>query len=194
MLVVDQSLISPNAAALKQQAKTVLVTGIVAVLTVLAVVFAVGRLRQFRASGEAGARVWFYDQSAGKLYPAPRNLIPPDRNGDKRVRAVVIGFQGLGNDVSQLKIAYLEKYSPEFKALLDRAEAAHAARRPFMETIPSQGSDYFRDNTLVKRPGEASWHTAGSEEARQIVAEWREWRGPGGQSPIISVPSVQSRN
>jgi len=92
--------------------------------------------------------------------------------------------------VSQLKIAYLEKYSPEFRALLERAQAAHAARRPFEETIPGQNSDYSRENTMVKRPGEDSWHTLASEEGREIMAEWREWRGPAGQSPIISVPAT----
>ena len=160
-------------------------------LIALAVIFAVAKVRHFRGDGEAGARVWFYDQSANRLYPAPRDLIPPDGDNDARVRAMVIGFQGLGNNVSQLKIAYLEKYSPEFKALLERAQAAHAAKLPFRENVPSQNSAYFQDNTLVKRPGEASWHTAGTGEARQIMLEWREWRGPAGQPPIISVPSIQ---
>jgi hypothetical protein len=149
---------------------------------------ALGKVRHFRSDGEAGAKVWFYDQRAQRLYPAPRDLIPPDGNDDARVRAMVIGFQGLGNGVSQLKIAYLEKYSREFKALLERAEAAHSARRPFGESVPSQNSAYFQDNTLVKRPEEESWHTMATDEARQIVAEWREWRGPAGQPPIISVP------
>ena len=69
--------------------------------------------------------------------------------------------------------------------------AAHAAKRPFKEKIPGRESDYFRDNMLVKRPGEALWRTLGSEEARKIMAEWREWRGPDGQRPIISVPSMR---
>jgi hypothetical protein len=191
MLVVNQSFVSPDAAALKQQVKTVLITGSLTVLIALAVIFAVAKVRHFRGDGEAGARVWFYDQSANRLYPAPRDLIPPDGDNDARVRAMVIGFQGLGNNVSQLKIAYLEKYSPEFKALLERAQAAHAAKLPFRENVPSQNSAYFQDNTLVKRPGEASWHTTGTGEARQIMLEWREWRGPAGQPPIISVPSIQ---
>jgi hypothetical protein len=176
---------------LKPQVKTVLITGSVAALTALAVVFALANVRHVRGDGEAGAKVWFYDQSAQRLYSAPRGLIPPDGNSDARVRAMVVGFQGLGNDVSQLKIAYLEKYSPEFKALLERAEAAHVAQRPFGEKVPSQNSAYFQDNTLVKRPGETSWHTTRTEEARQIMTEWRQWRGPAGQRPIISVPSIQ---
>jgi hypothetical protein len=114
------------------------------VLTALAVVFAVAKVRHFRSDGEAGARVWFYDQSAKRLYPAPRDLIPPDGDNDVRVRAMVIGFQGMGNEVSQLKIAYLEKYSPEFKALLERAEAAHAAKRPFGRKFPRRTALTFK--------------------------------------------------
>ena len=171
--------------------KRFLVTGGVVALTALAIVFAVAKVMHFRSDGEAGARVWFYDQGAQRLYAAPRDLLPPDGNGDARVRAMVIGFHGLGNNVSQLTIAYLEKYSSDLKALLERAQVAHAAKQPFKEQIPSRGSAYFQDNTMVKRPGEAFWHTLGSDEARQIMAEWRDWRGPTGQTPIISVPAMQ---
>jgi hypothetical protein len=191
MLVVDQYFLSPDAAAVKPQVKTFLIAGSMALLTALALFFIIARVRHFRDDGEAGARVWFYDQGANRLYPAPRDLIPPDGNNEARVRAMVIGFQGMRNEVSRLKIAYLEKFSPEFKALLQRAEAAHAAKSPFAEKIPSQSSAYYQDNTLVKRPGEDSWHTIGTVEARQIMAEWRQWRGPDGQAPIISVPSIQ---
>jgi hypothetical protein len=192
VLVVDQSSVSPDTATtVTQPAKTVLINGSFAALAALAVLFAVVKMKHFRGEGGAGTRVWFYDQSAKRLYPAARSLVPPDGTSEARVRAVVIGFQGVGNEVSQLKIAYLEKYSPEFKALLERAEAAHAAQRPFGEKIPSQNSDYFKDNTFVKRPDEASWHTIGNAEARQIMAEWRQWRGPAGQAPIISLPSIQ---
>jgi len=189
--VVGQYSISPNAAALKQRFETALVAGSIAILIAAAITFSVRTARRFGGTGEVQARVWFYDQTANRLYPAPRSLISPDGNNDARVRAVVIGFQGLGNEVSQLKIAYLEKYSAELKALLERAEAAHAAKLPFTEKIPSQNSAYFQDNTLVKRPGEASWHSLASEEARQIMAEWRKWHGPAGQPPIVSVPSIR---
>jgi len=103
-----------------QRVKAFLTMGCVVVLTALVVVFAAAKVRHFRSGGEAGARVWFYDQNAKRLYPAPRDLIPPDGNNDNRVRAVVIGFQGMGNEISQLRVAYLEKYSPEFKALLEQ--------------------------------------------------------------------------
>ncbi len=176
---------------MKTGSKAWLLNGSLLALTALALFFAAGKIRHFRSDGEAGAQVWFYDQNARRLYPAPRTLIPPDGNDDRRVRAVVIGFQGMRNDVGQLQIAYLEKYSPELKALLERAQAAHAARLLFGEKIPPPNSAYFQDNTLVKRPGEPSWHTIGSDEARQITTAWREWSGPAGQRPIISVPSAR---
>jgi hypothetical protein len=175
----------------KQQLKAILLNGTVAALTAVVVVFAVAKARHFRSDGEAGARVWFYDQSAQRLYPAPRDLIPPAGPDDTRVRAMVIGFQGLGNNVSQLKIAYLEKYNSDLKALLERSVAAHAAKQPFMEKIPSRDSACFQDHTMVKRPGEAAWHTLGTDEARLMMTDWRQWRGPAGQPPIISVPSMR---
>jgi len=110
MLVVDQYFLSPDAAAaVKPQVKTFLIAGSMALLTALALFFIIARVRHFRDDGEAGARVWFYDQGANRLYPAPRDLIPPDGDNEMRVRAMVIGFQGMGNEVSRLKIAYLEK-------------------------------------------------------------------------------------
>jgi len=190
VLVVDKYLLSPDATTLKEQVKTGITNAIIAVLAASAIALGVSRVMHYRAGGEAGAKVWFYDQNAKRLYPAPRDLIPPDGHGDVKVRAMVIGFQGLGNNVSQLKIAYLEKYSPELKALLERSVAAHAARDLFKEIIPSRGSAYFQDNFLAKRPGDSAWYAAGTEEARRLMAEWRDWRGPSGQAPIISVPST----
>jgi hypothetical protein len=187
VLVVGQYFVPSDPVEVKDQAKTVLFHGAFAVLIAVAV-FAVARARHSRDDGESGARVWFYDQSAARLYAVPRDLIPPDGASDTRVRAMVVRFQDMGKKIGELKVAYLEKYSPEFKALLERAQAAHAARLPFMEKLPSQNSEYYQDNTFVKRPAESSWHTLGSAEAREIMQEWRTWRGPAGQPPIISVP------
>jgi hypothetical protein len=171
-----------------QQVKSILTGGALAVLTAAAIFFLVAKVRDYRGGGEAAIRVWFYDQNSGHLYAAPRTLIPPDGENEARVRAMVIGFQGLGNGIGQIRIAYLEKYSPEFKALLQRAALAHAAKLPFWEKVPSEGSAYYQSNAFVKRLDETSWHEAGTPEARQIVAEWHSWRGPNGEMPVISVP------
>ena len=173
---------------MKSPVKNILLGGGLAALTAAALVFLVVKMRDYRGGGEARVRVWFYDQNTARLYPAPRDLIPPDGENESRVRAMVIGFQGLGNGPGQIKIAYLEKYSLEFKALLQRAAVAHAAQLPFWEKVPSENSAYYQSNALVKRLDEASWHTIGTPEAHQIMTEWRSWRGPGGELPIISVP------
>jgi hypothetical protein len=191
MLVVDQSDLPPIAAAVRQSLKQWLAYVGAGTLTAFALLVAFNRARHSPGVGETGARVWFYDQAAHRLYSAPRDRIPPDGNDDSKVRAVVIGFQGMGNEVGRLRIAYLEKYGPGLKALLERAEAAHAAREPFTEKIPSNGSDEFKNNTFVKAPDESSWHTLGSAEAREIMSAWREWRGPAGQMPLVSVPAME---
>ncbi|HEY3855747.1 MAG TPA: hypothetical protein VGO67_15270 [Verrucomicrobiae bacterium] len=174
---------------MNRQLKTSLLNAGFSIVAIVAVVFAVIKVTQFHESGEAGAKVWFFDQKSNRLYPASRNRISPDSNDGNRVRAVVIGFKGLGNDPRQLKVAYLEKYSPEFNDLLERASAAHAASKLFAEEIPPPSSAYYQTNTFVKRPGDAEWRAVGSDEGRQIMADWREWHGPGGQTPVISVPS-----
>ncbi len=144
MLVVDQSVVTTEAAAVKQRFKTFVIAGSVAGLTVLAVVFALAKVKHLRGDGEDGAKVWFYDQNTKRLYPAPRDLIPPDGNSDARVRAMVISFQGLGNDVSQLKIAYLEKYSPDCKALLDRAQVPTLPNSRSRRRFPRQTALTFK--------------------------------------------------
>lgn len=171
-----------------QQAKSILTTGSLAVLAAAAIAFLIVRVMDYRGGPEAREKVWFYDQNTGHLYAAPRTLIPPDGDNESRVRAMVIGFQGLGNSIGKIKIAYLEKYSPEFKALLQRAALAHAAKLPFWEKIPAESSAYYQTNAFVKRLDETSWHAAGTPEARQIVSEWHSLRGPHGEMPIISVP------
>lgn len=144
-----------------------------------------------RASSAKDAAVWFFDERANRLYAASARLIPPDGSEGNRVRANVVRFVGMPNDEGHVRIAYLEKYTPELKALLESAEAAHASRKPFAEKIPPQSSPYFRENTLLKRPGETTWHPLNGDEARQIVAEWHTWRGPNGELPMMSAPEAQ---
>jgi len=145
--------------------------------------------KAWRLSRDGEPKVWFYDQRKQRLYASPGDTISPEGEFDNRVRALVIGFRGMGNDPANLRIAYLEKYSPDFKALLERANAAHRARRPFTEGIPLAGSPYAKGNTYVKRPDEASWHSLDTAEARQILGQWRQWHGPAGQPPVILTPA-----
>lgn len=150
------------------------------------------QIYQFRHRSKADARVWFYDQSAKQLYAVPAGTIPPDRgisgpSGDG-VRAVVITFRGETNDASHRRIAYLETCTPKLKQLLERIHRARKAGRIDAGPMPASGSMFLRSNTLVKRVTDSTWSPVGSPQARRIVSEWRSWRGPQGQAPVICIP------
>jgi hypothetical protein len=168
-----------------------MILGCVAIAAAGALAVEIGQGQFRHGSAVKDAKVWFYDEAAKRLYAASAELIPPDGSDGQRVRATVIRFLGMPNDKEHVRIAYLEKYTPELKGLLERAEAAHAARRPFTEKMPPRSSPYYQDNTLLKSPGETSWQSLSSEEAHRLKAEWHTWRGPDGQSPMISEPDSQ---
>ena len=161
-------------------------------LAAAAVGFVSTRVHGFRRTGEEGATIWFYDQSEKRLYEVPRDTIPPHkgiggRSGDG-VRAVVVAFRAEQSDPRKRRIAYLETYTPALKELLERAGAARAAGRAFKGGVPPRDSSYFQTNCLVKGPEESEWHASSSPEGRRAMTEWRSWRGPDGQPPVVCVP------
>ena len=177
---------------MRAQARTVLKFAAAVVLALVAVAFVSKRVGGCRKTGEEGATTWFYDQSEKRLYEVPRDTIPPHKgigghSGDG-VRAVVVAFRAEQSEPRKRRIAYLETYTPEFKDLLDKVQAARASRQAFKGRIPSRDSEYFQTNCLVKGPEESEWHTSRSPEGRRVMAEWRSWRGPDGQPPVVCVP------
>jgi len=150
-------------------------------LAVVAVGFAFSRINGFRKTGEESAKVWFYNLASKRLYAAARDVIPPDGNG---VRAIVVAYPGEEADPAKRKIAYLEKYTPELKRLLEQLKA----RRPMTEKIPTRDSQYFQDNTLVSSVTESDWHPVNSVEGKTTTSAWRSWVGPGGERPIVCIP------
>jgi hypothetical protein len=174
------------------EARTFLKFASVVVLALVAVAFVSKQVGGCRKTGEEGATAWFYDQSEKRLYEVPRDTLPPHKgiggsSGDG-VRAVVVAFRGEQSDPGKRRIAYLENYTPELKDLLDKVQAARASKQAFKGRIPARDSEYFRTNSLVKVPGETEWHASSSPEGRRVMAEWRSWRGPGGQPPVVCVP------
>ncbi len=165
---------------------------LVTVLMVVGVGFALTRFRSFRNAGPENARVWFYDQSEKRLYAAASDVVPPNKGvggkSDDGVRAVVIAFRGEQADPRKQRIAYLETYTPELKALLEQVRAARASGKPFAGRIPSRDSDYFQANTLVKSTDDDEWHPISSVAGQKILAAWRAWRGTDGQGPIVCAP------
>ena len=177
---------------MRPQLKAVLKPTAVVLLVVPALAFVISRTSSLRRTGDQNARVWFYDQSEKRLYAASPDIFPPDRGiGGKKddgVRAIVVAFRGAQSGARSRRIAYLQTYTPELKTLLDRVRAARAAGRPFEGRVPSRDSDYFQINTLVSRPEGTEWHPSSTPEAQRIMSEWRSWRGPDGQPPVVCAP------
>jgi hypothetical protein len=161
-----------------------------AVLAAAAIGFVVARLAEARKVGEEGSQIWFYDLSEKQLYAVPARTVPPHKGvggaKDDGVRAIVVGFRGEGKGAR--RIAYLEKCTPELKALVEEVRAARAAGRVQRASIPSRDSDFYQENTLIRSPEQDVWYPVNSPEAQRIAAEWRSWQGPAGQRPDIVAP------
>lgn len=175
----------------KSQTKSFFKFAAVLALGVIAGGFVFSRMRDLRRGGER-ASVWFYDESQKRLYAAPDDTIPPHEGcggkPDDGVRAVVVAFRGEERDSRKRRIAYLEIYTAELKALLEQARAARASGRVLGGQMPTRDSDYFQSHTLVRRVEESDWHAVNSAEGLRITSEWRAWRGPEGQAPVVCVP------
>ena len=191
VLVVGQSCVSPDAAAMKQPSQNLPHHRERCRADCSGGCLRRCKVGHFRSDGEAGARVWFYDQSAKQLYPAPRDLIPPDGNNDNRVRAMVIGFQGMGNEISQLQNCL----PGEIQSRIQGAAGA-GGRRPTppngrsRRRFPRRTAPTFKttpwSNAPAKLPGTPP-------APRRHARSWPNGAtgAAAGQPPIISVPSIQ---
>jgi hypothetical protein len=144
-----------------------------------AVVLALRFLRQDDGVAET---TFFYDLSEKKLFAAPREALPPIRGlndaEEDAVRAVVIAPNGNPKDVANRKIAYLEKYAPEFKRQLEQVRDGQA------NPLPRGSRNAYR---FVKRVEDAEWRALNSPEGEKILAEWNV-PGPNGNYPVVCTP------
>jgi hypothetical protein len=138
------------------------------------------KLRPEPEQSESG---FFYDLAAQKLFAAPRTLIPPipGINGKEltAVRAIVISTNGRPQDRASRQIAYLEKYSPELKQVL---EAFRAGKTTLVPSHQERQTQIF-----VKRLNDTEWHTVKSPEGERILTEWNV-PGPDGKLPSVCSP------
>jgi hypothetical protein len=137
-----------------------------------------------RRDGDA----YFYDLQEQKLFVAPRGSIPPI-DGIKGasgagVRAIVISPSGDPGDKKHLQIAYLEKFSPEIKALFDEV---HQARKEGRSEEGRIDRKEVVANTLVRRLQDSNWAPLTSDEGRRIADEWNT-PGPDGKMPVVCSP------
>jgi hypothetical protein len=125
---------------------------------------------------------YFYDLSEKKLFAAPREAVPPIRGlndaVEDAVRAVVIATNGNPDDKAGRKIAYLEKYAPEFKQQLAKVRSGEA------DPLPRNARNGF---IFVKRVDDTEWYAVSSPEGEKILTEWNV-AGPDGKYPIVCVP------
>jgi len=171
---------------------TIIRLSVVGGLLAVAVTAAILRIPQLRATGEEGARVWYYDQSEGRLYAVARDTVPPHpgiggRENDG-VRAMVVAPRGRCGDPAHQRIAYLETRTPEYRRLSEGIRAARAAGRAYGEPIPDAESGFEEKNTLVRRMDDPAWHDMTTAEARRIVHQWHGERGPDGGPLEVCIP------
>ena len=138
--------------------------------------------RFFQQTDGVSEQTYFYDLSEKKLFAASREALPPipglnDAEEDA-VRAVVFAPDGNTKDKAHRKIAYLEKYAPEFKDRLTKVRLGEA------EPMPRGTRDGLR---FVKRVDDADWFPVSSPEGAKILTEWNV-PGPGGKYPAVCVP------
>jgi hypothetical protein len=143
--------------------------------------------RFFHGQAEPDEKAYFYDLSEQKLFVASRRAVPPIRgiNNDEQdgVRAIVISTSGTPTDKRTVKIAYLEKYSPELKQQIEAMQNtnAPAPAGPRIDRVEAQSF------TFVRRVNEAQWQPVNSPEAEKIMGEWLV-PGANGQMPVVCVP------
>lgn len=133
-------------------------------------------------------KTYFYDLTQQKLFGAPRGSVPPiaglDGKADGAVRAIVVTPTGNPREKKQVTIAYLEKYTPEMKALFESLRQAEAAGKSTAGMIPH---GMVPRSTLVRRLNETKWHPMTSAEGDRIVSSWNV-PDAGGRYPVVCVP------
>ncbi len=133
-------------------------------------------------------KVYFYDLGQQKLFGAARSSVPPiaglDGRADGAVRAIVITPTGNPREKKQVSIAYLEKYTPEMKALFESLRQAEAAGKSTAGMIPH---GMVPRSTQVRRLNDTQWYPMTSAEGERIVSGWNV-PNAAGQYPMVCVP------
>jgi hypothetical protein len=129
-------------------------------------------------------KAFFYDLSEKKLFTGPRTAVPPimgiNDSVEDGVTAVVVSTTGNPKDKKSWKIAYLEKYSPELKKDLERAQATGQA--------PQIGRGLAQKLRFVRTEQDTNWYPLDSDKAGQIVNGWAT-PGPEGITLVVCTPN-----
>lgn len=139
-------------------------------------------VRFLRQGDGISEQTYFYDLSEKQLFAAPREALPPIRGinnaEEDAVRAVVVSINGNPKDKAGQKIAYLEKYAPEFKLQIEKARAGQG------EPMARSARKNYR---FVRRVDDIEWQAVSSPAGEKILTEWNV-PGPDGKHPVVCVP------
>lgn len=157
---------STDMALQKEQKKQLTLAGI---LFSLAILFFI-----LLGPSDREALQYFYDESEQKLFTAPADSIPPIKgiNDDQfdGVRAIVIAPKGQCGDKSARRIAYLEKWSPQFKQHLEAAARAKANGQAVPNIVDRSQRKFHRFVRLEDSP---QWYSLNTDQAAKIIAALR---------------------
>lgn len=127
--------------------------------------------------------VFFYDESARRLFVAPMGSVPPIAGVDgpdaDAFRAVVVSVTGNPDDKASRRIAYLERYSPEMKAQIEAAQAGGPT--------PAIGRSEGLAHRWVRRTNDTEWIPMADPRSEEIVSGWAV-PGPAGETPVLCTP------
>ena len=128
-------------------------------------------------------KAFFYDLSEKKLFTGSRKAIPPIKglndSTEDGVTGVVISTTGDPRDKKSWKIAYLEKYSPELKAAMEKAQITGEA--------PEIGRGLAQKLRFVRTEQDPMWYSLDTTEGEKIVGQWAV-SGPNGITPVVCAP------
>jgi hypothetical protein len=142
-------------------------TGVTVGVIVIALIFIVWQL--WPSSGPRIPTKAFYTVDDGKTYfPDDIKKVPPfDHEGKQAVRAYVFKCG------STKFVAYLEMYTPDAKAKLEkaRAEAASAKNPQGMPPDMMMMPDMMQAGVLVKKPGQGNWVSQADFQKSQSIMQ-----------------------
>ncbi len=139
-------------------------------------------IRFLRQGDGVSEQTFFYDLSEKKLFAASREALPPIRGlndaEEDAVRAVVVTLGDNPKAKASRKIAYLEKYAPEYKQQLEKVRAGQT------DPLPRNARNAFR---FVCRVDAIEWYPVSSPEGEKILTEWNV-PGLDGKFPVVCAP------
>lgn len=146
------------------------VVSIVAVVVII-VVLALS-IRSFLGGGSTTgvpSTAYFWDTSNGTLHTRPMTDYPPLIGATGKPTLVQAYFYTCGSCADK-KLAYLQKYSPQAKAMLDKMIQSGKAGKPQGFSPMAEEAMMSQNSQLVRSPAKGSpWVPISSPQGQQII-------------------------